>query len=214
MIIHFLDTETTGLDPTLGAELIELACCSWNDGAVVELIEKPYLPKNGCPENVAKLNGYDEAAWLGAGAKLFEIADAKEIFELLAGAFIGGSNPDFDKRMIEAACHRTGQPKPKWSHRSLNTASLGFPLWVTGQTESTGLAALATFFGIEHAAHTAMGDVKASIAVWEALFDMYVHRPRVMREALTEIANDEQGDADVRTFAAEALGGWGAVMVP
>jgi DNA polymerase-3 subunit epsilon len=207
MIIHFIDTETTGLDPVLGAEIVELAIARWEDGAVEELLHRPFMPSNGCPEEAAKVNGYNEAEWLEAGAKEFGIADAKEIAALVKGAYIGGSNPDFDKRMIEGSCHRVGQPKPEWSHRSLNTASLAWPLWATGQVKRTGLVELAQFFGIEHEAHTAMGDVRASIEVWESLFDLFIHRPKVMRDALIEIANDEQTDAVLRSFADRASRG-------
>jgi DNA polymerase-3 subunit epsilon len=205
MLIHFLDTETTGLDPQ-AHELVEIAIATWNDGEVVELLERPYLPRNGCSAEVAALNGYDEELWRSAGAEHFEIKHAKEIAALVEGALLGGSNPDFDKRMIKAACHRTGQPEPKWSHRSLNTCSLAWPLWAMGQVESASLGALTGFFGIEHAAHSAMGDVKAAIKVWEALFDLYIHKPKAMQEALHEIAEQATGDGDqaLAVFAGEA----------
>jgi DNA polymerase-3 subunit epsilon len=206
MRILFTDTETTGLDPVLGAELIELAVIAWEDGATTELYEKPFLPKHGCPEAAAKINGYNETIWRECGAKEFTIADAKELAALFAGQYIGGSNPDFDKRIIEGECHRAGQPKPEWSRRSLNTASLAWPLWATGAVDSTGLVSLAAYFGIEHEAHSAIGDVRACIKVWEALYDLYIHRPKVMREALIAIAQDaaEKGDIDLATFAANA----------
>lgn len=207
MIIHFIDTETTGLDPLLGAEIIEIACATWNDGDVSEEWHKLILPARGCPEEAAKINGYSEADWRANGAQPFSIQDAKYLIDRFEGHYIGGSNPDFDKRMIEASCHRCGQPKPKWSHSSLNTASLAWPLWAEGKVEQTGLVALAAFFGIEHAAHTAMGDVLATIAVWEALFDLYIYKPRVMREALIEIAGDDQTDAALRDFALAASKG-------
>jgi DNA polymerase-3 subunit epsilon len=209
MKIHFIDTETTGLDPMSGAEIVEIAIALWEDGNVTELLHKGYLPKNGCPEEAAKINGYNEAEWLAAGAQTFQIADAKELAELLAGAYIGGSNPDFDRRMIEAETFRTGQPKLTWRHRTLNTASLAWPLWALGEVEATGLETLAKHFKIEHEAHTAMGDVHATIKVWEALFDRYVHRPRVLEAALKEIESDEQTDAELRGFARLVIeGGW------
>jgi DNA polymerase III epsilon subunit-like protein len=207
VIIHFTDTETTGLDPVeQGAEIVELAVATWDserDGLVTEVYHKGFLAVRGCPPEAAKINGYNEAEWLAAGAKHFTAADAAELCKLFEGALIGGSNPDFDKRMIQAECHRAGKLKPRWSHRSLNTASLGFPLWVLGEVESAGLVPLAAYFGIEHDAHTAMGDVRASIAVWEAFIEMYWYRPKRMREALEFMAENDLRPTAER--AAEAL---------
>ncbi len=202
MKLYFFDTETTGLiDKNPEAEIIELAVALWEDGAVTELYEKPFLPKHGCSEEAAKVNGYNAELWLQAGAKHFTNEDASDLQALLHGVYLAGSNPDFDKRMIAAECQRVGRQAPAWSHRSLNTASLAWPLWATGAVNDTGLVTLAKHFGIEHQAHSAMGDVKASIKAWESLFDLFIYKPKVMRDALLEIANDPQTDETLRDFA-------------
>lgn len=203
MKLHFLDTESTGLDVAAGVELTEVAIVLWEDGNVTELFERPFIPRRGCPENVARINGYDESLWREAGAKHFGIADARDLQRLLEGAYVAGSNPDFDKRMISAEHHRCGAPAPAWSHRSLNTASLAWPLWALGEVEGTGLGTLSKYFGIEHDAHSAIGDCRAAIKVWEALFDLYIHKPRVWRDALAEISN--AGDPGSMLIASEAL---------
>jgi DNA polymerase-3 subunit epsilon len=202
MKLYFFDTETTGLiDKNPDAEVTEIAIALWEDGAVKELYDRPFLPKHGCPEEVARINGYSEQLWKEAGAKPFSNEDASELQALLMGVYLAGSNPDFDKRMIAAECQRVGRQAPAWSHRSLNTASLAWPLWALGEVESTGLVSLTKHFGIEHQAHSAMGDVRAAIKVWEALFDLFVHRPKVYREALLAIAGDEKTDPELREFA-------------
>ena len=44
---------------------------------------------------------------------------------------------------------------------------------------------------LEHAAHTALGDCYAAIGVWEAFFELYLHRPRLMKEALEKLTDEQ-----------------------
>lgn len=208
--IHFTDTETTGLiDKDSGVEIVEIAIVSWTDGATEELLHAYVEPKRGCPPEAAKINRYDPILWRQRGAETWDIDASQEVARLLEGAFMGGSNPGFDQRMIMAECHRTGQPNPNWSHRKLDTSALGYPLWVMDLVPRTGLVALAEYFNIKHEAHTALGDVMASIAVWEAFFDLYVYRPRMMREALEEVKRNtaENLHPKIRAIAERGLFG-------
>ena len=169
LAIHFVDTETTGLDST--AEVIDIAIVRWCDGDSKVLLNEKVKPRNGCSPEAARVNGYSEARWEGATPWDKECTLA--VHELLKGAYIGGSNPAFDKRMIDLECARTHDSAPRWNHRELNTASLGFLLWVTGEVRGTGLGDLAAYFGVAHDAHTALGDCRAAIAVWEKMFDRF-----------------------------------------
>lgn len=193
----FVDTETTGLiDKYPDAEITELAVVSWCEGDKEVLLHERVRPKKGMPEAAAPFNkSYAEKLW--ASADPWDVAATKAIHELLKGHYICGSNPDFDKRMITAECYRTGWGAPHWYHRGINTASLGFPLYLLGEVEQTGLEHLAKYFGVKHEAHTALGDCYAAIGVWEAFFDLYLHRPRLMKEALETLKElDEAGETN------------------
>jgi len=187
-IIHFVDTETTGLlDKYPDSEIIELAIVKWQDGDTETVLHAYIQPKKPCPPEAAKINRYTPARWKAEGAETWDIACSKEVSAMLKGAFMGGSNPAFDQQMLKVECFRTGQPMPDWSHRKLDTSALGYILWVYDLVPRTGLVTLAEYFGIEHDAHTALGDCLASIKVWESFCELFMYRPRMMREALEAI---------------------------
>lgn len=185
--LYFVDTETTGLIDTYpDAEITEIAVVTWCEGDKIVLLHERVRPRKPMPAESAQFNkSYDAKAW--AGADSWDAKASEYISEMLKGQYLCGSNPDFDKRMIAAECFRSGQPRPRWRHRGINTSSLGFPLFLIGEVEQTGLEHLAKYFGVPHEAHTALGDCYAAIGVWEAFFDLYIHRPKLMRDALTEL---------------------------
>jgi hypothetical protein len=88
----------------------------------------------------------------------------------------------------------------------VDTNGLGIWLWLRGLVQSTSLVNLAAFFGIEREAHTAKGDVLASIAVFERLHDMSVYHPNLWRDALQEVVENSP-DEGMAEFAAKALAG-------
>lgn len=170
LAIHFIDTETTGLSDY--SEIIEIAIVRWCAGESEVLLNEKVKPKDGCSAEAARINGYNESLW--SDVPSWDSHCSSEIRQILDGAFIGGSNPGFDKKMITRECERTGFNSPRWSHRELNTASIGCLLWITGEVNSTGLGELARYYGVPHDAHTALGDCRAAISVWEKMFDQFV----------------------------------------
>jgi DNA polymerase III epsilon subunit-like protein len=200
-VLTFLDVETTGLiDIFPTAEITEIAIVSWQDGATEVVLHERVKPKHGMPAEPRPFNkSYDEELW--KTAEVWD-ADVSEIVSgLVNGQYLCGSNPEFDKRMITAECFRAGAKQPRWHHRGINTSTLGFPLYLLGEVEQTGLEHLAKYFGIKHEAHTALGDCMAAIGVWEAFFDMYVYRPREMKKALESIMHETEGNRDLATTA-------------
>lgn len=187
--IVFIDTETTNLPEKGVCEIVEYCLAEWQDGEIKRLDSKLVMPKVDPSPEVCAINGFERQLWAAHGALSFSVDDVDLINSYLPfGSIVGGSNPRFDKDRIAEEFKRLGKPTPKWSHRTIDTGALGSLLWLTGAVESTGLVALAKHFGVEHAAHTAEGDVRATIAVFEKFFDLYVYKPRLMREALQEIA--------------------------
>lgn len=219
MILTFLDTETTGLpdkepflsDPTLGPEITEYAIADWNDGEVSNVIHELVMPRFAPAADaegiVRTADGFPMSfrydTWKGKAVHWNDVDNAR-MRARLAQNFLAGSNPEFDKARIAWEMKRSGAKAPAWSHRVLNTASLGYLLWVQGKVEKTGLAYLAKFFGVEHEAHTSLGDVKAAITVWEHLYEEFIGRPKRWKEALAEIVKHSP-DPSMAEFAAEEL---------
>lgn len=211
MKLVFLDTETTGLLKHPGAEVIEYAFAIWEDGKIIQGIDSARcIPKNGCPEEASRVNGYTREAWEASGAKPFGAEDIDNVCSYLTdGCLIAGSNPDFDRNMLEREFVRMGRSDrwPYISHRSLNLASIGFLLWAEGEVDGVGLDYLAHFFGIDTTGkeHTAAGDVETGIKVWDALHDHFMWQPRKMRSALKGIAENYGEDPELVKFCNQAL---------
>ena len=216
----FFDTETTGLpekepfrsNPKLGPEIVEYAIADWSDGEVTNIEHKLIWPYNA-PEPDAEgicrtTDGYPlrfrKDEWGAAKAVKWNLADSRTVLQRFKGHQLAGSNPAYDMALVRFEQDRIGQPWPQWSHRKVDTAAAGVWLYIQGVVEQTGLVALAKHFGIEHDAHTAMGDVLASIKVFERLIDEFVLKPKRMREALAEIV-EHSPDASMADFAREAL---------
>lgn len=188
--IVFCDTETTDLSAERGG-LISMALRVWNDGEITARYDRLIVPWGGAtitPE-ACRVNGYHPADWAAKGATPLDAAWLADMHKWLAGAIVGGSNVPFDKGFIAAECLRLGGQPPRWSHRNADTSAMAFPLYAAGIVENTGLAALAAHFGIAHEKpHDAGSDVDTTVAVFEALCDLYLFRPARWRAALEDVA--------------------------
>lgn len=223
MRLTFFDTETTGLpdkepflsEPELGPEITEYAIVDWDDGAQSGEFHKVIWPRNA-PEpdaegTVRTADGFPMSfrhdTWKHAGAINWNASDDKIMRERLTPNYLAGSNPTFDLDRVWWEYRRNNgatAKKPGWSHRTINTASLGALLWIQGKVDKTGLVTLAKFFEIEHDAHTSLGDVKAAIGVWERMYEEFIGKPKRWAEALAEIAKHSP-DPGMAEFAAEEL---------
>lgn len=188
--IVFIDSETTGLSAdTCG--IVSLSMRLWHDGEVTAKYDRLVIPWGGAcitPE-ACRVNGYHPGDWAARGATPLGPADLREWHSWLGGAVVGGSNVPFDKGFIAAECKRLGGEAPRWSHRNADTNAMAFPLVAAGLVSNTGLAALAEYFGVEHARpHDAGSDVDATIGVFEALCNLFVFKPAAWRDGLREVA--------------------------
>ncbi len=210
MRIVFFDTETTGLiDKDPNAEIVEYAGATWDDGKVSGEFHRYVMPKNGCPEAAAKINGFSPELWAARSAREFCGADCVNLSQRLDGMMLGGSNPAFDKAMMRAESARLGLKPPDALYKHLDLGAFGLLLQLQGEIENAKLETMAEYFGIPHEKHTAMGDVKASIGVWEACEVRFLREPRIMRAALIEIADQagKDGDTELQEYAANAAEG-------
>lgn len=226
MKLNIFDTETTGVpegqpfldDPRLGPEITEYALATWEDGKVTNVEHKLIMPQNWrdtCTVDedandgiVRTLDGFPlsfrEDTWRGKAVH-WNKTDDYLMHRRLPEAMVCGSNPAFDVARVNWELKRSGHPPLPYIRR-VDTSSLGVYLFFQGLIQGTGLGALTAYFGIEHEAHTAMGDVMATIAVLECFIDLYHYQPRIRAEALEEIAKLSP-DASMADFARRALAG-------
>jgi DNA polymerase-3 subunit epsilon len=210
MRILFFDTETTGLiHKNPDAEIISYGGVTWDDGELSGKFQVYVLPKHGCPEEVAKVNGYNETMWRQHGAVPWSADNSRELKQRLDGMFMGGSHPACEQDRVRAECRRAGAPVPDWNYKALDVGGLALPLQMAGEVPNCKLVTLAEYFGVPHDAHTALGDAIAAAHVWEALCDRFHFDPQVMRAALLEIADQAatDGDTDLEEFARNASEG-------
>tara|TARA_R110002110_G_scaffold332075_1_gene543099 strand:- start:1848 stop:2381 length:534 start_codon:yes stop_codon:yes gene_type:complete len=102
MPIIFLDTETTGLDPLQGHEIIEIAIITeFNDGTqeIWETKIKPNRLELANPKAL-EINRYNDKDWVNA----IPMSEAiKEIAKRLKKGLLIGYNPYFDWGFIQSA---------------------------------------------------------------------------------------------------------------
>lgn len=159
----YLDTETTGLDPSVH-EVIEVA-------VVREEVEYPYsLPgtltlmwsRKVAPQHIEtaepvalKVNGYTPEAWANA-VPFKDIAE--ELVEHLKGGTLIGHNPKFDTGFITAELKRAGV-EPRISHRTIDTTTVAFMAWGLDGKMKLSLDNLRSHLGLSSdGAHTALQD--------------------------------------------------------
>ena len=95
MPLIFLDTETTGLDPSQGHEIIEIAIITRYSNGNEEVFHTKIKPQriNQAHPKALKVNGYNEKDWLEA----LPMEEAiKKIASRLQYGMIVGYNPYFD----------------------------------------------------------------------------------------------------------------------
>lgn len=172
-MIHFVDTETSGL--TDEDEVLSVAIATWDDGKVDVRYVKHFFCQGVISPEAQKVNGYDvETWWKKHDAEHRYAKHAHEITAALEGATVwGGSNPDFDRRMLRGMFRSVRVPWPRIGHRVCDTGSLALPLQVCGAIQSTGLTSLMAYFGLGEQKHSALEDVHATIAVFERLVELY-----------------------------------------
>ena len=91
---------------------------------------------------------------------------AKKVMEWTFGAHLVGANPAFDAYILERLLRSEGY-LPSWHYRLLDVEAMtaGYAGRIVG-----GLAACCEFFGIaQAAAHTALGDARDALAIYDRI---------------------------------------------
>jgi DNA polymerase III epsilon subunit family exonuclease len=165
--VVFMDTETTGASPRLGARVTELALARYEDGVLTSSFQKLVDPQCRIPRYITELTGITQQ--MVDGQPTFA-AHVDQLIELTRGAVVVGHNVLFDVGFIASEFDRAArcfQSEFLPGVTVLDTVRIARKQLGRG---GNGLQKLAARFGVEVAtAHRALADCFTTAAVFERL---------------------------------------------
>ncbi|OCB57671.1 hypothetical protein A5677_17050 [Mycobacterium malmoense] len=184
-----VDIETTGL---ISGSHCPLEVAAVNVTTREELYFVPALPEGALDhaDGIAlTINRYFERrlyeqrlGWQATEGKW------NELWAMLSGNTLGGSNPSFDADMMVCGytaalmnCYAvgtlSGSPGPSWHYRLADLAAYSSAALRRSPTELAGLADVCEALGVENKdPHTAMGDARATAECFRVLMNIYAGR--------------------------------------
>lgn len=151
----FIDTETTGLSPRAGGELVELAGVRARGGEIVDRFQKLIRPIRPIPAHVTRIHGITDR--MVANAPSAE-AVLREFLPFAEGAVWGFHNARFDMSFIIAAAQAAQIDLP--DAPIFDTLPMSRKLY---PNMSHALPALVERFAVEQTrAHRALSDAEAT----------------------------------------------------
>ena len=172
MNIIFIDLETSGLDPTQH-EILEVGLAYKGQDHLWR--EESYKIKMEHPEKAdskaLEINGYSEYKWKHAQT----LQDFLPSFLDRLGNFhvIGGQCVNFDVNFIIGQAKKLGLgdlAQKKVSRRLVDTTCLAYEHCVPYGLKSLSLKNICDWLDIPQTeAHTALGDIKATVAIYDKL---------------------------------------------
>jgi DNA polymerase-3 subunit epsilon len=179
------DTETTGLLPEEGDEIVQIAGLRLVNGRRVpgEVFDTLVYPGRTIPPKATAVHGISDSMVVGAP----DVAEALKRFHRFAeGAVLIAHNAPFDMTFLRRREKETGRV---FDHPILDTVLLSAVVY--GQTESHSLDALSSRLGVtipEEARHTAIGDTIATAEAFLKLLPMLKGRGvETFGDVLTEV---------------------------
>lgn len=159
-----LDLETTGLDPKKD-KIIEIGAVRVKDGEIDAMLETFINPGRALDERITELTGIVDE----------QLGDAPDISEMLPELldFIGedvllGHSVLFDYSFVKRAAVNEKLTFEKNGIDTLKLARKFLP-----DLESRSLEFLCRHFGIEHSAHRAIADAKATSVLYKRLAELF-----------------------------------------
>ena len=171
----FVDTETTGLDPTKH-EVIEVSWTLTSPDA--KIVKKKYLARmlplhiETAEPKALEINGYTEVGWrTGTLTSQGEVAEA---FHAVAkDKILVAHNVSFDEGFMTALL-RESEFAPSWHYHKVDTAALAWPAFAGGALSGVSLEKVCAFLGIkQERKHAADADVESCRLVYLALMSRY-----------------------------------------
>lgn len=184
------DTETTGLDPHGGDEIVQIAALRVVNGRMVpgEVIDQLVDPERSIPPGSTAVHGVTPE--MVVGAPKIQVAGA-QFHRFCHNAVLVAHNAPFDMAFF----HRHGPSfGATFDNPVMDTVLLSAVLF--GQQEEHTLDALAERFGVvipEEARHTALGDTLATAEVFLRMLAMLEAKGiRTYGEVLAEMAKNNR----------------------
>jgi DNA polymerase-3 subunit epsilon len=164
----FVDTETTGLDPTKH-ELLEVAAIRTSpDGqTIISTYEAKLKPLNldKAEPKALEINKYSAAEWSDEKCVAPEIV-ADNLQKMAGNTVLVGQNVSFDEGFLSPLFTRLGM-RPPWGYHKVDTVALAWPLFLHSPLEGLSLGKLCTFLGVTAVpAHRAAADAEACRQVY------------------------------------------------
>ena len=162
-----VDLETTGLDPKRD-KIIEIGAVRVERGEMIEEWKSFVNPGQRLSERIVELTGiHDE-----------ELAGAKPIGEILPSFFsflredvLLGHSILFDFSFLKKAAVNE---KLLFERRGIDTLKIARKY--LKNLESRSLTALCRYYGISHSAHRALGDARATVALYRKLTEEFYEK--------------------------------------
>ena len=167
-MIHFVDIETSGLDP-VRHDVIEVGIVTAEYGQVVEEVEfsLPFASSNASPKAL-EVNGWGQREF----APLVPKDVGKFILdEILDEGLVAAWHAHFDFGFLAQFCQENGDGRVPWSHRAV----IDLPSLVMGRLgvltrgSTRDLMAQLRLPDDFEGRHTALADAYANFRVYEAL---------------------------------------------
>ena len=157
------DIEATGLHEE--KEIIEIALITYQDGKITDVYETLINPLTGVSTFIQDLTSISHKD-LATAPKFYEVADA--IRMRLEGSVFVSHNTDFDFQLLRKKYQEMGQDLKLKTFCTLKVAQHEIP-----GLRNYNLDALCSFFGIKVTdRHRAIGDAKATLALFNELFQL------------------------------------------
>lgn len=178
-----VDTETTGLDPSAGHELVEVACVTIADGAIGETWSSLVRPARPIPADAARVHGITDAMVAGAPAPPDVAAGLARACGDTALVF---HNASFDLPFLAALLRAGG--RPPLVNPVVDTLGLARGVLQVGEHS---LGALARRLDLPpEPAHRAAGDARTTARLFVLLAERW-ERERGVR-SIAELAAASQ----------------------
>ncbi len=177
----FLDTETTGLSPTSGDRILELACVEMVNRKFTKNNQHFYInPERDSHEEALRVHGIT-SEFLADKPKFAQIAD--EFLTFIQGAELIIHNAPFDVGFLNAELAKIGQPGIKtFVSKITDSLAMAKELY---PGKRNGLDALCDRLGVDNSSRTLHGALLDA----ELLGDVYINLTRGQDALLIDVGS-------------------------
>ena len=159
-----IDLETTGLDPKKD-KIIEIGAVKVENNKVVEEWETYINPNRKLDERIVELTGiHDEQ--LSQAPEIGEMLP--KLLEVTEGEALLGHRVMFDYSFLKKAAV---DHKISFERSGIDTLKIARKYLMS--LESRGLGYLCRYYGIDHNAHRALGDARATVQLYQRLAEQF-----------------------------------------